>query len=448
MRDQHLTRREILALIEGAVDSTDNAEMWTHIEDCATCTGVFDELMLLSLSDASVLEHVKHDDDEAEFFQMFQSLDDDGERGEREARAADAFFVQLAQHPVDQWAAILGEQPQGCTSALVLRLVDAAAPEVFRQPQHALVLLRVAESVALALDEAASLRSRGHVWKQRANALRMLGRYEEAIDAAIVSEKLYAELQQPDTPYEVGQARYTMAVALFEMTRYEAALRAATSARELLDGYGMSAPLAKVLMLEAYIRAEWGDVASARETLRALLPIEEQLGQPFEVGRVRANLAECNLRLGDLDAAMQDARAAIETFRALGNVTEETRGEWIVAMIRLARGEREAMERLYEVAAVYRGLRMPGEAGFVNLDLTAELLERGEWTEAEILARELVTLFTAAGVTLASVNALHYLLSAVKNREATTATIRYIRKYVAADRDPARPFEPPESTPN
>jgi hypothetical protein len=91
---------------------------------------------------------------------------------------------------------------------------------------------------------------------------------------------------------------------------------------------------------------------------------------------------------------------------------------------------------------------MPGEAGFVNLDLTAELLERGEWTEAEILARELVTLFTAAGVTLASVNALHYLLTAVKNREATVATIRYIRKYVAADGDPARPFAPPESTPN
>lgn len=402
--------------------------------------------MLHSLRDASVLEHAEHDD-EAAFSQMLRSLDDDVERGEREARAADALFVQLAQHPVDQWEAIIGDQPQGCTSALVQRLVDAAAPEVFRQPEHALVLLRVAESVAFALDEAASLRSRGHVWRQRSNAFRVLARYEKAIDAAIVSERLHAELQQPDTPYEIAQARYAMAITLFEMTRNEAALRAASSARKLLDEYGMSAPLAKVMMLEALIRAEQGDVAQARDTLRALLPIEQQLGQPADLGRVRFNLAECNLRLGDLDAAMHDARAAIETFRALGNVMEETRGEWTVAMVRLARGEREAIDRLYEIAAVYRALGMPAEAGFVNLDLTAELLEREEWTEAELLARGLATLFTAAGVTLASVNALDFLRRAVANREATAATVRYVREYVTSD-NPTRAFEPPENKPS
>lgn len=446
MSDQHLTRWEILAFIEGAVDLTDNDVMWAHIAKCTKCTGLFDDLMLHSLSDASVLEHAEHDDESA-FSQMLRSLDDDVERAEREACAADALYVQLAQHPVDQWAAIIGEQPQGCTSALVQRLVDAAAPEVFRQPEHALVLLRVAESVAFALDEAASLRSRGQVWKQRANTLRMLGRYEESIDAAIVSERFYVELHQPDTPYEIAQARYAMALALFEMTRYEAALRSATSARELLEEYGMSAPLAKVMMLEALIRAERGDVAQAREILLALLPIEEQLGQPAELGQVRANLAECSRRLGDLDAAMCDARAAIATFRALGNVTEETRAEWIIAMIRLARGEREAIDRLYEIAAVYRALGMLAEAGFVNLDLTAELLEREEWTEAEVLARSLVTLFTAAGVTLASVNALDFLRRAVENREATAATVRYIRDYVASD-NPTRAFEPPESRPS
>ena len=108
------------------------------------------------------------------------------------------------------------------------------------------------------------------------------------------------------------------------------------------DGAG---PLAKVMMLEALIRAECGDVANARETMRALLPIAEQLGQSFELGRVRFNLAECNLRLGDLDAAMNEARAAIETFQALGNVVEETRREWTIAMIGLARGERDAIDR-------------------------------------------------------------------------------------------------------
>lgn len=64
-----------------------------------------------------------------------------------------------------------------------------------------------------------------------------------------------------------------------------------------------------------------------------------------------------------------------------------------------------------------------------------------------MLARSLVTLFTAAGVTLASVNALDFLRRAVENREATAATVRYIRDYVASD-NPKRAFQPPESRPS
>lgn len=447
MTGKHLSRLEILDFIEGA-DEVNNEAATTHIRSCEECFRAYEDLreLALLLNDPSTWEHTAVDEDTelATDRQALLGLEDEAER---DARAVDAFLVQIAQEPVETWESLIGKHPQVCTSALVQRLVDAAAPELDRQPEHALVLLRVAESVAFALDAAASPRSRGHVWRQRANALRMLARYEEAIDAAIIAEQLHAEVEQPDTAFLVGQARYAMAITLFEMTRNEAALRAARSARELLEEYGMSAPLAKVMMLEALIRAECGDVTNARETLRALLPIEEQLGQQLEVGRVRFNLAECELRLGDLDAAMNDARAAIDTFRALGNVAEETRGEWTLAMIRLARGEREAIDRLHEIAAIYQELGMPDEAGFVNLDVTAELLEREEWADAEILARELATLFTAAGVTLAGVNALDYLRRAVENREATADTVRYVREYIAAG-DPDRPFDPPETKPN
>lgn len=59
---------------------------------------------------------------------------------------------------------------------------------------------------------------------------------------------------------------------------------------------------------------------------------------------------------------------------------------------------------------------MPGEAGFVKLDATEELLRREEWVEVEMIACDLVTLFTAAGVTLASVNALDYPAGCRKSR--------------------------------
>lgn len=445
----HPSRLTILDFIEGCVDDQTSETVQSHIQTCKPCFDSYEELLdtVRLLSDPLLWEPIDAAED-GEFADHRRSLLATEDDAEQEARAADALLAQLAQKPMQEWEAIIGTNPQTCTSALVRRLVDTAEPEMHRQPEHALMLLRIAESVANGLlDAPETFRARGLVWKQRANALRIQTRYEDAIDAAIVAKGCYDNLREPDTPFEMGQVHFTMAAILFEMTRYTPAFREVTTARELLGPYGMSVPLAKVMMLEALIRAEQGDVANARGILRELLPIEEQLGQPLELGRVRANLAECSLRIGDLDAAMEEARAAIAMFRALGNVAEETRGEWTVANIRLARGEKDAIDRLHEIAAVYRNLGMPGEAGFVDLDVTAELLEREEWTAAEILARELVTLFSAAGVTLASVNALHYLRRAVENREATPETVRYVRSYIAADkvadREAIRPFHPP-----
>jgi tetratricopeptide (TPR) repeat protein len=449
--EQHPHRLEILAFIEGVSEADDNDAIAAHLQRCTKCFHVYEALTeaLGVLADGEVASHIEDEDDAAaDFLRGLLSLEEDAESAEREALAADALFVQLAQEPVDRWEAIIGAHPNVCTGALVQRLVDAATPELDRKPDHALVLLRIAELVAFALHEDASLRWRGHVWKQRSNALRMLARYEEAVDAAIVAENLFSSLREPDTQFEVGQARYTMAVTLWKMTRYRAARQTLRSARELLEEYGESAPLAKVLMLDALIQIEEGDVAAARDVLRELLPIEERLGQHVEIGRVRTNLAECNLRLGDFAAGEVDALAAREIFHNLGNVAEQTRSEWTLVMIQIARGdETDVRAQLDHVASTYRALGMPGEVGFVSLDVAELLLRNEDWTEAEILSRQLVAFFVEAGVTIASINALDYLRRAVENREATADMIRYVRDYVAAD-DPERAFEPPRTLPS
>lgn len=443
----HLTRYEILAFVEGVVESYDNEKMWAHIADCDQCFALYDEVsqaMLPSLRDGEVLQHVDDDGFDAEFADTLQGIEDHAANGDRDARAADALFVQLAQHPVDKWPHIIGANPLVCTAALVQRLINAATPELDRKPDHALVLLQVAEMVAFTLDERTSLRARGDVWKQRSNAYRMAARYVEAIDAAHTAEQLYGEMRAPDSDFEIGQARYTMAAALTKTTRFPAALGVLRSARTLLDQYGESAPLAKVIMLETSIRLVQGDVdvRSAREALRELVPVWERLGKELEVGRARYNIAECNLRLGELDAALDDLNVAIDIFRTHANEAELARCEWTSVIIRLAKRETSAMRDLEPIAAKYLELGMPGEAGFVALDLTESLIQHERWAEAEPLARSLATLFTEAGVTLASVNALHFLRTAIENREATSATVQYIRAYITAD-DPAQPFAPP-----
>lgn len=101
------------------------------------------------------------------------------EDSERDARDADAFLLRIAQEPVSNWQAIIGQNPHVCTSALAQRLIDLSTPELDRNnPSHALLLLQVAELVAYTLPERASIRYRGYVWKQRSNALRRLAEYE------------------------------------------------------------------------------------------------------------------------------------------------------------------------------------------------------------------------------------------------------------------------------
>jgi len=439
--NEHLTRLEILEYLEGA-EYADRDQAESHLLICAECRDVLGELqqLVLLLADGSIFRH--EDDGADEKPGLWEDLLREDGRAEHDARAAASIFASRAAETRESWELFLAEHPEVCTNALVDRLVTAAGSELDRKPERALELLIVAELVAYALDDVAVRRALGHVWKQRSNALRMLARYDEAIDAAVMADNFYSSLPNPDAAFEVGQARYTMAVTLFKMTRYAAALQALAGSRAVLEPYGTSAPLAKTIMLEALIRIEQGDVTTARDTLRELLPIVERLGDSLDAARVRANLAECNFRLGELEEALAEARAAVEQFRTLGNVAEEVRSEWTMAMIRLARGELDALDRLHRIAAVYEESGMLGDAGFVYLDIVEELLRRQEWTEAEGIARDLVTLFTEAGVTLARVNALDYLRQAVANREATAAMIRYVRAYVSSE-DVTTPFEPP-----
>jgi tetratricopeptide (TPR) repeat protein len=195
-------------------------------------------------------------------------------------------------------------------------------------------------------------------------------------------------------------------------------------------------------MLEAGIRIDQGDVATAQRLWCDVLPMLERLGDEVERARVLANLGECNLRLGNLDQAMEDAQLAVRRYEVLRMEAEAIRSEWTIGMVHFARGEFEEGHNILRNAAASFTLRgMTADAGFVKLDICEELLRRHEWTEAEGIARELVSLFTVAGVTLASVNAIHFLREAVEHREATVAIVRYVRDYVTAD-DPTQPFDP------
>jgi tetratricopeptide (TPR) repeat protein len=426
----HPDRLTLLSYVEDDLQA-DREPIAAHLGACAECAAAVEELraIVLALSQGDLLLSLDADAFDRE--ELYEELLQEYDSIQEEWTSAEAFFLELLARPIETWDLFLARHSGQRTYGLARRLFAEVEVELNRRPEYALVLVGVAERIAGSLPDAEARTVRGDAWKHRSNALRHLGRYDDALAAAETAEALYGGLITG--AFDVAQAQYARAVTLFKMTRFAEALQVISAANATLRDFGVSVPLAKTIMLEASIRIDQGDAATAQRLWREVLPMLERTGDAVERARVLANLGECNLRLGHLGEAMRDVRRAVTRYRELGMETEAVRSEWTAGMIHLARGESDAgLDVLENAAAAFEIRGMTGDAGFVKLDVCEELLRRGDWADAELIARELVRLFTKAGVTLAAANALDQLRRAVETREATAETVQWVREWVAA----------------
>jgi tetratricopeptide (TPR) repeat protein len=358
-----------------------------------------------------------------------------------EADRAAGFFAELRERPPGEWRAILDGRPREWTEGLVRQFVAAAEEELNRNAAFAMVLLDTAERIVDTFEHKLARSCLGDIWKHRANALRHLGKYPESVDAASIAEAFYDSL--PAGTFDAAQARYTRAVTLFKMMEYEEALSDLHDATETLASFGDSAPYAKALVLKGVVRFEQGAREEGVALWQQATPLLERFDQRIDLARVHANLAEYELSTGRLDAAEQLAFAAVNEYRALRMDAEVARAQWTLAMIALGRGNAgSGLRQLYRVAEEFAARSMMADAAFVKLDITEELVRRHRWSEAITIARDLVIFFERAGVTPASMAALHYLRTAVEKQQATPALVQYVRDYVTED-DPGQKFNPP-----
>ncbi len=435
----HVKRATLLAYIDGDT-STDRLTIAAHLADCRVCRRELDELCSMAslLRDAAIFDFLDAREKDRDRTFARSDITVTHRRLRMEEARAETFFGELMRLPIEEWPTVVEARPQERTESMVQHLMHQVQIELNRRPTYALQLIDVAEDIASTLNDPALRRCAGDCWKHRSNALRHLGRYSESLDAAEIAEFFYRSLTLGH--FDVGQALYTRACTLFKMTKYTEALQVLGSASDTLRDFGNTVPLAKTLMLAAAIRFEQGNVAQAQATWREVVPMLDQFEDRIELARVRVNLAECSMRLDRPAEALAVAQAAARVFADLSMDTERIRAEWTIGAIRLALGEHDAaLELFYRAAVAFQSLGMAADAGFVKLDITEELLHRQEWRQAAICARELIELFTSAGVTLACVTALSYLRTAVEGERATPSLVQYVREYVTGGHGPFLP---------
>lgn len=349
----------------------------------------------------------------------------------------------------DAWLATIRTTAGAATEAAVRELVDAAFPLINRQPARAEQLFAAAIALTERLARSpqplvAALR--GYAEKGRANALRMLGRYHDAMQILIDAEQRFIDARY--CPVEIGEVRYTRAGILFKMEKWPEAQAAAVQARRIFEEERNRTRALHAQLLEGCILVERGDLEDGRVVFVSLRKLLEGKRHRSTLACVYMNLSSCDRRRRVPSFARHWLHRATQLFRQLGMSSELARARWCGAQLTIDEGDRaRGMRELRSAMRDFERLSMPADAGFVALDLLEEITrDPTAAKEAENLARSLVELFVAAGAKVSAAKAIAYLRDAVIMRKANAPLVAYVRRYVhQADVDPDMPFQPPIS---
>jgi tetratricopeptide (TPR) repeat protein len=354
----------------------------------------------------------------------------------------------LSDADFDAWLARVRTNAGTATEAATRDLVDAAFPLLDRQPVRAEQLYAAAVGLTERLATSPVLlvlALRGYAEKGRANALRMLGRYQEAMQILIDAEQHFVDARY--CTLEIGEVRYARAGILFKMQRWPQAQEAADQARRIFEEEHDRTRALHARVIEGCVLVERGNLDAARAVFVGLLKQLTAKRHRDTLARVYMNLGACDLRRREPAIARHWLKRASQLLREVGTPSELARARWCGAKITIFEGDRtRGMRELRAVMRDFERLAMLADAGFVGLDLLEQVLQGSAAKEVERLARSLTEFFIAAGANVSAARAMAYLRDAAAARTADAPLVAYVRNYVhCVDVESDKPFEPPTS---
>jgi tetratricopeptide (TPR) repeat protein len=161
----------------------------------------------------------------------------------------------------------------------------------------------------------------------------------------------------------------------------------------------------------------------------------ERLKDTRELARILNNLGDCEIRLGNLDAAIGYLRAALAAFERENMLGERQRVFWGMARLLRDHGRlNDAATELLRVRTNFQARGMIIDAALAGLDLV-ELLAATDPASVAAVCRDLVTVFRTVGreqnmrVALAYLAEQARLDARVDAPVAFQTELRYVRGY-------------------
>lgn len=350
---------------------------------------------------------------------------------ERES-SADVVADLLRTTPRESWSR-LAENAALRNSGAIARLGKEVSSRLEKQPQDALAISSIATTLAETLPADAYpavvlAQIRSHAWKDRAQALCYLARYDEAFAAIERAESLLVSF---------GTLAHDRAVVRFVKAMACQYVRRLGEARTLLDNciavfrdHGDARLSLFCGIASGCLDYAGGDAAKARKRFESLLEVASEVDHASEA-RLHQNIALCSVDLADYETAQRHVVQAAALFTALDMPVEAIRADAIHARALVLTGDtRTGLMQLLNVRRRFLRLDLIEEAGIYGLDAVEALLTLGDSGRATRLAGEIVHQFTNARLSERAVSAVAYLREAVSAHRATAATAQSVRKYV------------------
>lgn len=357
---------------------------------------------------------------------------------EREV-SEDVVARALRDTPREHWGR-LAERSELRTSGALERFSKEVEKRLDTDPREALAIAelttRIAGSLAAdAYPRVTLAQLRADAWRDRAQALSFLGRYDEALRAL---DRADEQLQDFGTlAHDQAIVRFVRGVTLQHLRRFDEAHAILEDCRAVFRAHLDQTLYAKCTLATGNLLVRKGDYRGARKALTSLIG-----GDPMIAPIARMALGWCAVHLGDADDAIEHFEEAAHGYQRLGRDVEVVRAMYGRASALLRLGEFGGAAAAFQATRdkfLLRGLIE--EAGLSGLGIVEAEIVLGNAALVQTLAATIVREFTAANLNRRAVAALAYLNDAIAASSATPEIVRGVQEYIHALRtDPMRDF--------
>lgn len=365
-------------------------------------------------------------------------------RARRERERAPESLARLLRCDPSRQRLLVERTEEYRSFALCERVCEESVHAAPKSAARAVALADLALSIAEHAQEGEAWRARiqGYAWAFVGNARRVAEDLRGAGEAFERSRALWEEGAEAD-PGILDASRVLDLEASFlrDARRFAEALARLDRALDLSPSAGR---MANILLKRSSICEQMGDCDGSIAALRQAAPLVDSTSQPRQLWLLCFNLGVNLSHLGRHAEVVPLISAARDLAIRLRNENDLRRVLWLEARVDAGLGRQgEAIAKLHQVRRELTDLRMAYDVALATLDLAVLLLEKGEYSEAQALAAEMVVIFESLAVHREALAAVRVFWRAVEGETATAELGRRLLRFlVRARRDPELCFDP------